>query len=388
MGYTNDYHHLAKHYHTDQDTLALEDWGITIKNVAFHSRYAEILPGKFEASFSDAKEFFLQPDQNIAENRDFTYPVIKKNHDSDESKVIILLHGLNERSWDKYLPWGKELCLKTSHPVILFPIAFHMNRSPALWSDPRTMTRLAGQRKKRYPSNRECSFVNAAISQRLGELPQRFFLSGLVSYFDLYDLICQLQDGEHPCLSNQPEINFFGYSIGAFLTEIMLMSDPEKRVSHSHAFLFCGGPTFDKMYGTSRYILDSKAIESIRSVFINKNFKIPLPDSVEEEIQKLHLRKIFNTMINSIKYPEYRNARLSTLAARLKLLPLRKDNVVPVKSVEETFSRACREIKQVVAPQDFPFEYSHEAPFPQNGNKNQIDRAFSRIFDEAAAFLK
>ncbi|MCF8307879.1 MAG: DUF6051 family protein [Bacteroidales bacterium] len=388
MGYTNDFHQLTKLYRTDQDTLTLKDWGIKIKNPAFHSRYAEIIPAKCEAACSSDKEFFLQPDQKIPENRNFTYPVIKNNHNSDESKVIILLHGLNERSWHKYLPWGKELCLKTGHPVILFPIAFHINRAPARWSEPRSMMPLVKHRKKKHPDLRESTFVNAAISQRFEEQPQRFFLSGLESYFDLYDLIRQLQAGEHPHISRRPEINFFAYSIGAFLTEIMLMSNPEKRVSRSRAFLFCGGPTFDKMYGTSRCILDSKAAESVKDFYLNPNFTIALPDSVEEEIQKLDLRKIFHAMVDSSIYREYRHACFSSLADSLRLYPLRKDHVVPAESVKETFSRVCGEIKDIVNPQDFPFEYSHENPFPQEGDHEQIDRAFSRIFADAAAFLE
>lgn len=386
MGYTSDFYELSKLDSTNRDMPPQEYGGIVIKKLAFHSRYAGILPGKQKISSGDGASF-LQPDQEISENRDFLYPVIKKLRDSDESKVIILLHGLNERSWEKYLPWGKELCLKTGHPVILFPIAFHINRSPARWSEPRSMMPLAKHRKKKHPEIRESTFFNAAISQRLEEQPQRFFLSGLQSYFDLYDLIRQLQAGEHPHISRRPDINFFAYSIGAFLTEIMLMSNPEKRLSHSRAFMLCGGPTFDRLYGTSRYILDNKAVESVKDFYLNPNFTIALSDSVEEEIQKLDLRKIFHAMVDSSMYREYRYACFSSLADRLRLYPLRKDNVVPVESVEETFSRVCWEIKNIVSPQDFPFDYSHENPFPQEGDHKQIDRAFSRIFADAATFL-
>ena len=387
MGYTSDFYELSKLYTTKRDRLPMEDGGIIIKNLAFHSRYTGILPDKETAASGD-KAVFLQPDQEISENRDFIYPVIKKLRGGNESKVIILLHGLNERSWKKYLPWGKELCLKTGHPVILFPIAFHINRAPARWSEPRSMMPLAKHRKKKHPDLRESTFFNAAISHRLEEHPQRFFLSGLESYFDLYDLIRQLQAGEHPQISSGPEINFFGYSIGAFLIEMMLISNPEKRVSRSHAFLLCGGPTFDRLYGTSRYILDNKAVESVKDFFFNPNFTINLPDTVEEVIQKLDLRKIFHAMVDSSIYREYRHACFSSLADNLRLCPLRKDSVVPAESVKETFSRVCGEIKNIVFPQDFPFEYSHENPFPYEGDRDQIDRAFSRIFADAAAFLK
>ena len=69
-------------------------------------------------------------DSLITENIRFTYPVIIPASGYG-NRAIILLHGLNERSWIKYYPWAERLARELKRPVILFPISFHMNRSPA-----------------------------------------------------------------------------------------------------------------------------------------------------------------------------------------------------------------------------------------------------------------
>jgi hypothetical protein len=53
---------------------------------------------------------------------------------------------LYERSWLKYLAWALNLAELTGSYVILFPISFHINRSPATWKDPRTMIHLLKDR--------------------------------------------------------------------------------------------------------------------------------------------------------------------------------------------------------------------------------------------------
>jgi len=38
---------------------------------------------------------------------------------------------------------------------------------------------------------------------------------------------------------------------------------------------------------------------------------------------------------------------------------------------------------------DFPFEYSHESPFPENGriDHNELESAFNKVFKKGAGFL-
>lgn len=384
MGYLDEYKRLSESYRTDMGFFRFDDLGITIRNIPFHSSNTAFLPTSDESS--DMTGF--PSDREISENRDFSYPLIQKTADEDASRVIILLHGLNERSWDKYLPWAKTLCKNTGHPVILFPISFHMNRAPVQWSEPRTMSKLVKKRREIHPAIHHATFVNAAISSRLESCPQRFFLSGLETYFDLYDLIRQIQQGQHPVLPNDTGFHFFGYSIGAFLTEIMLMTNPENRLSDSKAFLFCGGTTFDKMNGLSKFILDSSAFEQLRHFFLESDFSVRLTEPVRNMVEKHKLFDTFRAMVDSLGYEEVRNKKLSQLFHRMQLCPLAKDAVIPVKAVEETFVRAVGKLRNIVRPLDFPYAYSHETPFPENVEKNLVNQAFETVFRRASSFLK
>lgn len=386
MAYSDDYIKLSKVYNSESDSIAVEE-GIVIENYSFHSGNYSVLPNRKEIKQTDEKFSFL-PDNEIEENQSFRYPLVKKISGGDSSRIIILLHGLNERNWDKYLPWAKSLCLETLHPVILFPISFHMNRSPKIWNNPRSMTMLANQRKQKYPDIRYSTFVNAAISERLQQYPQRFFFSGLETYFDLLHLIKSLKNDEHHGVGNHPEVDFFGYSIGALLTEILLMSNPEERLSASKAFLFCGGTTLDKMNGVSKFILDSKGFESVRNFFVKTNFQLNLEARISKPIKKLSVVKTFRSMVNSLNNVSYRNQRLSDLKDRLQIYSLKNDKVIPSEAVIETFSQVGIKTEDIVHTLDFNYTYSHETPFPCLKDPNPVNKAFDMIFKKASEFLK
>ena len=100
-----------------------------------------------------------------------------------------MLHGFNEKYWDKYLPWAKRLMEQTGKAVVLFPIAFHMNRAPHEWCERRLMHEVSDLRKKTFPDVICSSLVNVAISTRLQAKPQRFVWSGLQTYYDVIRLI-------------------------------------------------------------------------------------------------------------------------------------------------------------------------------------------------------
>ncbi|MDZ7777119.1 MAG: DUF6051 family protein [Bacteroidales bacterium] len=389
MTYFEDHLKLAKSYNTNQEVVPFDDEGMVITNQPFYSRFFDMFRITDNKAAKGGVEYALLHDKGIRENREFSYPVFKKTTNSDDSKVIILLHGLNERSWDKYLPWGKALCLRTGHPVILFPISFHINRSPVLWSNPRKMTALVKDRAERTPSLKEATFVNAAISNRLDECPQRFFLSGLETYTNLLDLFEQLQNGKHPLFSNPPVINFFGYSIGALLTEIVLLADREGKLAGSNIFLFCGGTTLDKMNGVSRFIIDSKAFKTVQDFFADVDFRLNHAVKMKEKIDLNPVEDAFNAMMNSRKLVAYRKSGLSSLSRRLMVCPLKKDVVIPAKAVEETFAEVFDgKPGKVVQAMDFPFEYSHVTPFPCRKEDSDVNHAFDQVFRKAAAFLQ
>ena len=137
-----------------------------------------------------------------------------------------MFHGLNERSWQKYLSWAYYLTNFTDSYVILFPISFHINRSPVSWKDRRSMVSLLNRRKPASGEIQLASFVNAAISDRLTEDPLRFFRSGYQTVNDITRLAQDIRGGKHPIVPPAGTLNIFAYSIGAFMAEILMIGNP------------------------------------------------------------------------------------------------------------------------------------------------------------------
>ena len=118
MEYTRTFNELKSIFTIDKKEIFIPGSDIKIHNIQF-------------CSDVPLNEFSNNYDTLIAENRLFSYPVfVPGNRKSD--KVILLLHGLNERSWVKYLVWAYWLAKYTGSYVILFPISFHINRSPVI----------------------------------------------------------------------------------------------------------------------------------------------------------------------------------------------------------------------------------------------------------------
>lgn len=112
--------------------------GINIIRQDFSSVGYHILPGKesytcklHDATFHEvpsAETRQLSPlelsDTNILENKYFPYYIVAPDSSGSYDRAILLLHGLNEKGWDKYLPWAWQLAASTRRPVILFPHSF------------------------------------------------------------------------------------------------------------------------------------------------------------------------------------------------------------------------------------------------------------------------
>lgn len=142
-------------------------------------------------------------------NNHFSYPVVRPQTPHASRQAIILLHGLNERSWDKYLPWAYSLAQQTGKSVILFPIAYHMNRSPESWKNPRVMSPFVDLRLKNMPGLHDSSYLNVALSERITHQPQRFFLAGYQAAHDIIKLLDDLKEGRNELFEKNTEADFF-----------------------------------------------------------------------------------------------------------------------------------------------------------------------------------
>lgn len=327
------------------------------------------------------------PDEAIFENCSFRYPIFYKTERLHASKsAIILLHGLNERSWLKYLVWAASLTETTGKPVILFPIAFHMNRSPASWSSPRAMAPLVNERTNRFGNAEKATFANIALSIRLSDDPLRFYTSGGQSAADIVQLMQQILLDQHPILKGIRQVDFFAYSIGAFLAQVLLLGNPQQLMEHSKFFLFCGGALFDKMNGVSRLIMDQPAFIRLRQFYIN-DLKQASKESPElkESLYHTELGNAFLTMLSNKINSSVRTKAFSSCQDRMQVLGMQGDQVIPVEGIREVFGS-----QQNCDIWEADFQNAHENPFPVSTDPNiaeRVDYSFGSIFAKAANFL-
>jgi hypothetical protein len=376
MEYTRIFNELRLLYSPREPEISIPGSEIKIFNTEFSS---DVPPD----------DFLNVNDTLIPENYLFSYPVFAPGNRSSE-KVILLLHGLNERSWVKYLAWAYWLASYTDSYVVLFPISFHINRSPESWSDPRKMLNLMKMRKSTLGEIRMSSFANAALSNRLSEDPMRFFNSGYQTVSDIVKLLSTIKRGEHPIIPKSKRFNIFAYSIGAFLAEIILMGNPEELFSESKLFIFCGGSVFSNMQGTSKLIMDNIAYQRVYDYYLNDFEKsIEGRNSLTDILKFSPIGMAFRSMIDFSILKTFRENILSKLKKQIHTITLQKDIVIPEKGVIATLSKWNTDLRKMVEVWDFPYVYSHENPFPvfDSPISKQVDQSFERVFKEAGAFL-
>lgn len=410
MLYSNLYETLKKIFNQDEDQISVPGSNIKVLNLPFSSQSADILPGsknhrcnRHNRAFKDDYDSIKNDVQNTK------YPLSLQNADCDfqinnrfrytvfmpadveiSNGIILLFHGLNERHWDKYLPWAYRLVELTGKAVVLFPIAFHMNRAPSEWGTPKLMYTVSELRKKRHSSIAGSSFANAAISARIQTAPQRFFWSGRQTYSDILQLTQDIKKGDIPCFSKDSTIDFFAYSIGSFLSEILIMTNPGDWFSESRLFIFCGGPTLDRMYPVSKFILDSEANIALYSFFIEHlDNECRLNKRLNHYFNEDHRSGIyFRAMLSLHRHREIREERLRKIGNKIRAIALRKDEVIPPGEVLNTLKGDFRELPAIIDVMDFPYDYTHMTPFPINATAlNEVNEAFDKVFRMAADHL-
>ena len=374
MEYTKRYNELKNLYSSDKEKILIPGSQVTICNTIFRSE-------------SPVASFSNKSDTLIPENQVFTYPLFTPPR-KESKKVILLLHGLNERSWIKYLVWAYYLAENTGSYVILFPISFHINRSPESWKDPRAMIPLMKDRCFTRGDISMLSFANTALSNRLTEDPMRFFKSGYQTATDITKLLVTVRDGLHPVIPATDDINIFAYSIGAFLAEILMMGNPENLFEKSKLFIFCGGSVFSNMHGTSKLIMDKVAYDKIYSFYLN-DFEESIKGSsqINDFFRTSDLGLSFRAMIDLGRLKSFREKVFRRLKGQIHSITLLKDKVIPAPGIVATLNSTGK--TNNVNIWDFPYEYSHENPFPilKTELSEKVDFWFERVFSEAQSFL-
>ena len=328
-------------------------------------------------------------DIGVEENRAFKYHIVKPISVSATKKVVFLFHGFNEKGWEKYLPWAKLICEGTGSSVILFPIAFHMQRAPKYWSCKREMYKLSEFRKKMYPNIVNSTLSNVAISMRLHSMPQRFIWSGLQTYYDVIQLIEECKRGNHDYINKDFEFDIFAYSIGGFLAQILKLTNYNNYFSYTKVCLFCSGATFNRLSPVSKFILDSETNVALYSFFVEHFDNILQNDDLlNHYIKKGHLEgEIFYSMLDYKKKRAFREELLKKYENQIYAITLKKDNVIPSYEVINTLKGAYHNIGIKVDELDFDREYTHENPFPSSiKESDKVVDDFDLVFKKVCEF--
>lgn len=359
-----------------------------IKEISIPGSKIKIRNTEFNSD-SSLGSFLNVSDTFIPENSRFTYPVFVPENENT-GKVILLLHGLNERSWEKYLVWAFYLATVTGSYVILFPISFHINRAPASWKDPRSMIKFMQKRNSILGKVDMSSFANVALSDRLTEDPSRFFRSGYQTSCDIIKLMLSIKEGSHPVIRSLTTLNIFAYSIGAFLAEILVLGNPCELFTGSKLFIFCGGSVFSNMKGTSKLIMDKIAFDKVYNYYMTEFEKTAkgrssLADFLNSDTTGL----VFRSMIDFGRMKQFRENLFRKLKGHIHSITLTKDTVIPAVGIRATLSDWDKNMKSVTDIVDFPYQYTHENPFPvlEPPLSRKVDNCFERIFSAAASFL-
>lgn len=406
MNYNELYEILKDNFEHKDAFRKVEGLNLTIETIRFESEKADLLHGspayicdKHNLEFpKDEDKFHVVynlpsvdlKDYDIECNKKFDYFILKRADLEQADGTIIFFHGLNEKRWDKYLPWAYELAQRTKKAVVLFPIAFHMNRAEEIWSDRHKMVEISNFRKKNFKDNSDCSFVNAAISSRLEAHPQRIFWSGFQTYSDVISVIKDIRNNKISSISANSSFDLFGYSIGSFLSIIFKMADPEEFFKESKLFCFCGGMTIDRMFPISKYIMDARAAIKMQTVFaelLSSDFKSDIRLGHFQN-SKVHPQESwFKMMLRYNYFQKERETRIREIQSQIKAYVLEKDEVAPPMEALNTLQGGYRNIKVDVEIKDFPFDYSHMVPFPlTNKIQDEVTESFHQFIQSASDF--
>ena len=398
MKYIDTYKLLKSNIDYSVDTITIPQV-IEIRNFSFTSNNDSILPDSSSADTQNGYERRYETgimnemlgihDSEVKDNISFRYHVFSPVGTVEAKKIVLLFHGFNEKHWHKYLPWAKHIVDSTGKTVVLFPIAFHMNRASQEWSDARLMYEVSNRRRELFPDIIHSTLSNAAISARLHSKPQRFLWSGLQTYYDVIQFIEEYKSGLHPFIAADTEVDVFAYSIGAFLAEILFMSNHRDYFNSSRLVLFCGGPVFNRLSPVSKYILDSRANVALYSYMVEHlDSHLRKDEKLKYYLCERPEGLCFRSMLNYGVMSDLREERLRAIAKRMLAVALKQDTVVPPYEVANTLQGKYRDIPAQVDIHDLSFTYKHEDPFPALEKiSDDVDAGFKTVFEPIVKFL-
>jgi hypothetical protein len=302
----------------------------------------------------------LAEDQREVDNVAFALPLVLPRQGWPFRRVVIILHGLNESEYRKYFPWACTLA-SAGFPVALFPITFLVNRRPRRWRGDVETQRCLGARLA-MPGNGVVTRYNTVLSERLERHPERLFLGGRQSYFDLLDLVASFRQGtlavdngeDDVSVPRQPfaegtRVDFLGFSIGGYLTLGLLLGEGDHPdLAGSHAVIFAAAAPLahvDEAVNAnplSPFILDERATACVREFY-----RSTAAEPFLENAQGRWCRALFRAEADVLGPP------LQRIRDRVLTIGNTADTVVPADGMAVTFGPLDRVL--TLGAHEYPF---------------------------------
>lgn len=194
--------------------------------------------------------------------------------------------------------------------------------------------------------------------------------------------------GEHPLFEKDFSLDILAYLIGCFLSQVLLLCNPDNLFSETRLFMFCGGPVFNRISPVSKFILDSEANVHLYS-FLVEHLESHLRHDPKLLAHLLDESGIaFRSMLSYKSMAAFREERFGAMHNRISSLALARDEVIPPYEVENTLNGRNRDIPIRVEIFDFPYRYKHEDPFPSSpGITGGVNEGFDDVFAIIGNFL-
>jgi len=322
-------------------------------------------------------------DRGVMENRVFRYPLFLPAQESPPyGEAVVVLNGLNESDYRKFFPWAATLAA-SGHPVLVFPIAFLMNRRPRGWFAPSALEEVVRARRA-VADNDVTTPYNAVLSRRLHAHPERLFLAGLETYRDLLDLVRSIRRGAYrlPSLGGdgrvfdeEAHIHFLGYSLGGYLSLILLLLTRDtEEFSAMTATMFCSGSPMVPADGAvahatnpvSPLILDRASAARLREFYAGGE-PYPLKGTREARV----FERVFVGADGTL------GAEVKGLGRRVRVVAVADDRVIPCAGVEYHLGVVHRVIEAG----------AHEYPFTLSSvDEPSMERTIVRSYNVAPAY--
>ncbi|MEI7703110.1 MAG: DUF6051 family protein [Deltaproteobacteria bacterium] len=367
------------------DPVPFPDLGAEVHFLPARSRHAHHLLGRGSYRCEEHSLDFPAepaadgaPDCEVRENLDFRYPLLRAPGPERSRHLVVLLHGLNERSFTKYVPWAFHLWRNTGASLALLPLSFHVNRVDPRWGR-EVEAHLAARRT--VPRNEDSHPFNCVISGRLDAHPERFFWNGLQSYGDVRDLVGEVRAGRHPHVHPDARVDLVGYSIGGYLALGLLLDDEDGLFRESRAVLFESGAALRATNMSSRLIVDHGCEVALMKLYVRFTGRLANP-RLSHWLREHEVGRWFRAMAGDESERVFLEARLREIAPRLLAITNRADAVIPGPAVLNTLQGLHRDTG--VRVEDLGLGV-HEHPF-LCGDYGERDRRFVTEFIDLERF--